>query len=592
MKKMKQGLLVLMGVFPLLFGIESVYAVTTWISNEIAASDIAVGPGGKIWIINEAGVVQWDTDSPDRDQRVQLDSHKEPIKVDKKSGRLIRFNRGTRKFVVLDPDRLDTLRGIALRIAVDPKGRPWVVTITNDLYRLEGKHWKRLPGKLSDIAIGINGAVWGLAARAPAKSGGHSVLKLNGTSWEDTGVVAENIGLTVDDSGEAWILSRLDAPANGYNVFRSQSGSWQKMPGLPRPTSITSDQEGSIWVNSLDRKYKRYPTYYKWGQSDWEPKLHMTTGPMAFTQNGNPIFPGFYTPEGELPSQKAKGLVTTPNLSVTSFTIDTHDVIWAIRNSKPLLDAGQAPEILKWNGQRFEAGISTTASWKSGSQLGLTDMLRDLAVDQSGSPWVLGSDYYLYRRTNNTWVKVDNRRLLKIVSSPKGDIWAIDESPRIRSQRHKSRNFGFGHQLLRWSNGALKKVGEANMFIYNVAIDKNDTPWITSRDTSIRDKRKQVGIYRLEQGSWVKVPVPTEFSISEKLGNGVDGGLWLGARQGRLPVLLKWTGSQWEKYSEWYAPDQITGDSTGKPWALMNGGFVTMDTGEMPAHNRGQVQIN
>lgn len=63
----------------------------------------------------------------------------------------------------LDPDKLDTLVGMAKRIELDAEGRPWVVTKTNDLYRREGTIWRRLPVKLSDISMGASGAMWGLS---------------------------------------------------------------------------------------------------------------------------------------------------------------------------------------------------------------------------------------------------------------------------------------------------------------------------------------------------------------------------------------------------------------------------------------------
>ena len=405
---------------------------------------------------------------------VHVGDRKKPITVDRKSGRLIRLNR--RGIAVLDPGRLDSMGGIANRIAIDAKGRPWVVATTNDLYRREGNIWKRLPGKLSDIAIGKNGAVWGLAAKR--KYGGYPVLKLNGASWKDTGATARD--LAVDGSGNAWILAMADKSARTYSIYRSQNTGWKKMPEIHGPLQIASDHEGAIWVNGADMKYKKYRTLYKW-KSTWNPVHHINAGRMAFTLNGNPIFPAFYIADKVPLKRGGGGWAYTPDLGVVDFTIDKNDVVWAIRDSKPLRSAGQAREILKWDGKQFEVGVKTRKLWESDVKVGVSDLPVDIAIDQTGSPWILGADYHLYRRANNAWVEADNRRLTNIISSPKGDIWAIGEHSQSVKYRKKRRNSPrYGQYVFRLENGKLKQVGKERPYIYKVAIDRNRSEEHTS----------------------------------------------------------------------------------------------------------------
>ncbi|MCG8414031.1 MAG: hypothetical protein MI746_07415, partial [Pseudomonadales bacterium] len=53
------------------------------------------------------------------------------------------------------------VEGGALRIDVDPFGRPWVVNFDHEIYRLESNgFWTRMPGFALDIGIGANGDVW------------------------------------------------------------------------------------------------------------------------------------------------------------------------------------------------------------------------------------------------------------------------------------------------------------------------------------------------------------------------------------------------------------------------------------------------
>ena len=52
--------------------------------------------------------------------------------------------------------------GQGFRIAVDNKGKPWVVTRRHKVFRKLEKGWERVKGSLDDIAIGPEGSVIGV----------------------------------------------------------------------------------------------------------------------------------------------------------------------------------------------------------------------------------------------------------------------------------------------------------------------------------------------------------------------------------------------------------------------------------------------
>ncbi len=55
----------------------------------------------------------------------------------------------------------DEVGGVAAtRIAVDPKGVPWVINVKHEIVRREKEAWEKLPGKAQDIGIGADGSVW------------------------------------------------------------------------------------------------------------------------------------------------------------------------------------------------------------------------------------------------------------------------------------------------------------------------------------------------------------------------------------------------------------------------------------------------
>jgi hypothetical protein len=105
--------------------------------------------------------------------------------------------------------------GNASQIAVESNGTPWVVN-NQQVYRLRGRTWQNMPGKL--IAVGAGGGtVWGIG-----DSG--AVFKWNedSFSWENFGGKATRI--TVTNDGTPWVI-------NNEQIYRLRGRTWQNMPG-------------------------------------------------------------------------------------------------------------------------------------------------------------------------------------------------------------------------------------------------------------------------------------------------------------------------------------------------------------------------
>lgn len=105
--------------------------------------------------------------------------------------------------------------GKASQIAVTSDGTPWVVN-NQQVYRLRGRTWQNMPGKL--IAVGAGGGtVWGIG-----ESG--AVFKWNedSFSWENYGGKATRITVTKD--GTPWVI-------NNEQIYRLRGRTWQNMPG-------------------------------------------------------------------------------------------------------------------------------------------------------------------------------------------------------------------------------------------------------------------------------------------------------------------------------------------------------------------------
>jgi hypothetical protein len=93
--------------------------------------------------------------------------------------------------------------GGAVRIAVDPSGRPWVVTSLHQIYHWTGSVWTLFPGAATDIGVGANGSVW--AAGTNPVADGFSISHWTGTTW--TTVPGAAVRIAVDPIGSPWVIN-------------------------------------------------------------------------------------------------------------------------------------------------------------------------------------------------------------------------------------------------------------------------------------------------------------------------------------------------------------------------------------------------
>jgi len=570
-KFIKLGLILSLSIFH-----SFVQGTDTWVksANKIKAQDIEMTSDGKIWMVMNNAIVQWDIDSSARGKFIWLANKNNKIIINKNDGTLRAVI--DRKVVVLDPERLEFLTGIVEHIAIDKKDHLWAVTTNKSIYQHVDGVWERFPGKLSDIAIGANGQVWGLGSELVDL--GYPVLKLVGNQWINTGGNSTPSRLVVDASGEAWIISSsLHKGTSNFEILQHKNDGWETKPTIERPKTIESDLNGDIWVGGYGVKYKRSPTFFKWNGTKWESNFHThIENIFAIMPSGKPVFPGFYFVDSKVPRTTGEsGISYTPDLGVINFTIDKDDVVWAIRDPKQFRD--RMPEILTWDGNKFETAIETKKLWEvSDDQQASTDWVTDIAIDKNGLPWILAF-FQLYERQGDGWKKLSERKLVDIISSPKGEIWAIQEAKYKPKSRHK-KQIPTGESILKLENGALVQVGPDKLKIYKLAVDKTDTPWVLAPDTA--HKSKALAVFRLENNVWTKVLVPEIYKITVNFANGVDGSLWLSAKQGSSRVLLKWDGENWKKVSDRFFVEKIGGDSQGKPMGIFRGGFVMFDSNQ------------
>ena len=121
--------------------------------------------------------------------------------------------------------------GSAVRIAVDPRGIPWIVNNTGTILRWNGTAWDTMPGAAIDVGIGADGTVWVLGADDAA-------LRWNGSAWTSIGGGAKSIAVGPD--GNPWVVN------GAGDIWRHDGKAWILMPG--KAVDIAVDAAGSVFV--------------------------------------------------------------------------------------------------------------------------------------------------------------------------------------------------------------------------------------------------------------------------------------------------------------------------------------------------------
>lgn len=177
-----------------------------WDSLPGAASDIACGADGSLWVIGTnpvpggCGIFQWSGGA-----WTQVD-------------------------------------GGAVRIAVAPNGEPWVVNDANQIFRRSAGSWLLQPGAANDVGVGADGSVWVIGTNP--LPGGFGIFRRTGSGWASIDGAATQIA--VDSDGHPWVVN------DSNEIYWRVGSDWQWLPdGAAVDIGVGSDRRGdgsSVWV--------------------------------------------------------------------------------------------------------------------------------------------------------------------------------------------------------------------------------------------------------------------------------------------------------------------------------------------------------
>ncbi len=139
--------------------------------------------------------------------------------------------------------------------------------------------WNTLPGNVTDVGVGANGALWAIGSQAAP--GGFTIHRWNGAAWET--IPGGAVRIAVDPKGAAWVVN------SAGRIIRWNGTTWETMPGAATDVGIGAD--GTVWVLGGGG------TPYRWTGSTWTPisgaGTNIAVGPTGepwVVNAGNAIF--------------------------------------------------------------------------------------------------------------------------------------------------------------------------------------------------------------------------------------------------------------------------------------------------------------
>src|SRR5262249_54777636 len=94
--------------------------------------------------------------------------------------------------------------GGAVRIAVGPRGEPYVVNAQHQIFQWNGRGgWNTLPGAANDISVGADGTIY--VTGNDNVGGNHTAWKWNGKGWTNLGV--QGVNIAGGPHGEVWLTT-------------------------------------------------------------------------------------------------------------------------------------------------------------------------------------------------------------------------------------------------------------------------------------------------------------------------------------------------------------------------------------------------
>jgi len=167
-----------------------------------------------------------------------------------------------------------------IRIAVDQYGTPWVVNKSNLIFRYNGTMFEQVAGTATDIGIGADGSVFKIGTDEVSPTGGFSISKWNGYSW-DVLPYSAGVRIAVDQYGTPWVVNKSNL------IFRYNGTMFEQIAGTATDIGIGAD--GSIFKIGNDEVSQTGGfSISKWNGSSWDFLIDCAGINIAVNPTGKP----------------------------------------------------------------------------------------------------------------------------------------------------------------------------------------------------------------------------------------------------------------------------------------------------------------
>jgi tectonin-like protein len=443
----------------------------SWVQAPSSAVDVSVGADGFVWIMGTDGFAhRWDGKAwikvGNRDANESITDPKKGIWVVANNNQIWRFDGnvwkqmpGAAKDIGIGANGVVWIVGtdgaaykwnskskswskmggaLIERIAVNPKGIPWIINKRQEIWQYTGSTFKQLQtGRATDIGIGAEGSVWIVGTdNAP--------YRWDGKNWQKhAGGITR---ITVDSKGHPWGVN-----ASKKIYADSRSPSYKTAPQVVaapvkpsrKPELAPATDKASSTVTTIQNLNLKKITTPKIGAAD-----------ISVGADGATWIAGW---DGRAYLWKNKKWVSYGDGEIAKIATDPNDGFWAVRHASRAVWRNDAKGFKKLN------------------FFGKTNPAEDIDVGANGAVWVVGKNGKAYqlktpiRNGNDTWSDRGGRNLVHIAVDKEGNAWAIDKQYNIfqyinnsfrRHQQSQGKDISIG------ADGSIWKLG------------MDDAPWV------------------------------------------------------------------------------------------------------------------
>lgn len=152
--------------------------------------------------------------------------------------------------------------GDAQRVAVDPRGIPWLVGGDGKLMRHTVDGFAPVPGAAQqhDVGIGADWAIWTTGGQKV--DGGYQIARSRnlGATW--TPITGAATGVAVDAAGNGWVVNET------HKLFRHDGTAFHP---LAQPAQDVAVGQSTVWIVGTEAATNGFAVYASWDQGQsWQ----------------------------------------------------------------------------------------------------------------------------------------------------------------------------------------------------------------------------------------------------------------------------------------------------------------------------------